>query len=84
MAHQKYINLAKYSPNDKLIASASQDKSIKIWNSSDLKLLNELKGHKRGVWDIQFSQAEKQLVSASGDHLIKVWDLNNSSCIATF
>lgn len=36
MAHQKFINVAKYSPNDKLIASASQDKSIKVWSSKDL------------------------------------------------
>lgn len=38
MGHQKYINVVKVSPNDKLIASSSQDKTIKIWSSSDLML----------------------------------------------
>lgn len=33
MGHNKYINSVKVSPNDKLIASSSQDKTIKIWNA---------------------------------------------------
>ena len=44
----------------------------------------ELKGHKKNVWDIQFSPVEKQLVSVSGDMLVKVWDLNEKGkCLAT-
>jgi WD40 repeat protein len=39
MAHQKYINVTRVSPNDKLIASSSQDRTIKIWNAGDLMLL---------------------------------------------
>ena len=33
MGHQKYINIAKFSPNDKFIASGSQDKTVKIWSN---------------------------------------------------
>lgn len=84
MAHQKFINVAKFSPNDKFIASASQDKSIKIWSAKDLQLLQTLTGHRKNVWDIQFSPVEKQLVSVSGDLLVKVWDLSgNGKCMAT-
>lgn len=44
----------------------------------------ELKGHRKNVWDIQFSPVEKQLVSVSGDMLVKVWDLNEKGkCLAT-
>lgn len=85
MAHQKSINVAKFSPNDKLIASASQDKTIKIWSADELKLVMQLKGHLKGIWDIDFSPADKQLVSVSGDKLIKVWNLSGDKgqCVAT-
>ena len=83
MGHQKYINVVRVSPNDKLIASSSQDKTIKIWNSSDLMLVLTLTGHKKGVWDCSFSPVDKLLVSASGDKTVKVWNLTNGTCIAT-
>lgn len=83
MAHQKYINVVKVSPNDKLIASASQDKTIKIWNSQDLMLTQTLAGHKKGVWDCSFSPVDKMLVSASGDKTVKVWNLATGACLAT-
>ena len=85
MAHQKCINIAKFSPNDKLIASGSQDKIVKIWQAKDLKQVMELKGHLKGVWDLEFSPAEKQIVTVSGDKLIKVWNISGDKgeCIAT-
>ena len=46
MAHQKSINVVKVSPNDKIIASCSKDKTIKIWNANDLSLKQTLTGHK--------------------------------------
>ena len=52
MAHQKYINTVRVSPNDKFIATSSQDKTIKIWEAGSLNLKTTLSGHKKGVWDI--------------------------------
>ena len=52
MAHQKYINAVKISPNDKVIATSSQDKTIKLWDAKSLTLLKTLSGHRRGIWDI--------------------------------
>ena len=52
MAHAKYINCVRISPNDKMIATSSQDKQIKLWESKSLTLKGTLTGHRKGVWDI--------------------------------
>lgn len=83
MAHQKYINAVRVSPNDKLVATSSQDKTINIWQASSLQLKKTLKGHSSGIWDIQFAPTEQLLVSASGDKLCKVWNVGSGECLAT-
>lgn len=83
-AHESDINSIAVSPNDQLIASASQDKLIKLWDSKELQLLNTFKGHKRGIWSIEFSTIDKCLVSSSSDKTIKIWSLNDYSCLKTF
>ena len=85
MGHSKYINSVKVSPNNKLIATASQDKTVKLWSSEDLMQKMQLNGHKSGVWDIAFSPVEKLLASASGDNSVKVWNLADGvgTCVKT-
>jgi len=85
MAHQKCVNIAKFSPNDKFIASGSQDKTVKIFTAKELRQVMELKGHMKGVWDLEFSPADKQIATVSGDKLLKVWNIGGekAECVAT-
>lgn len=81
VAHDKDINAVCVSPNDSLIASGSQDKLAKIWDSSDLRLLGVLRGHRRGLWAVQFSPADQILASGSTDGNIMLWSLADYSCL---
>ena len=85
-AHEKDINIVSVAPNDSLVATGSQDKTIKLWKSNDLSLQATLKGHKRGVWDCQFSPYDRVLASSSGDRTIKLWSLGSDDypCVRTF
>lgn len=51
-AHEKDINYVTISPNDAIVASASQDRTIRLWRATNLEPLAVLKGHKRGVWKV--------------------------------
>jgi U3 small nucleolar RNA-associated protein 13 len=82
-AHEKDINCLAISPNDQIIASASQDKTIKLWSGSDLSAVATLTGHKRGVWKVRFSPVDKVLLSCSGDRTVKLWSLQDFSIIRT-
>ena len=45
-----------YSLIGNYLASASDDKTIKLWNMSDYLLVITLTGHTGGIWSIAFSQ----------------------------
>lgn len=89
-AHDKDVNALAVSPNDRLIASASQDKLIKVWHAqtsngaSLLALAGTCRGHKRGVWAVEFSPVDQCLASASGDKTVKIWSVKDFSCLKTF
>ncbi|CAF0730295.1 unnamed protein product [Brachionus calyciflorus] len=73
--HQQLINDVRFSPDTRLIASASFDKSIKLWDGKTGKFLTTLRGHVQAVYQISFSSDSRLLVSGSADSTLKVWDL---------
>lgn len=83
-AHEKDINIVSVAPNDSLVATGSQDKTVKIWKATDLSLVATLTGHRRGVWDCQFSPHDRILATGSGDRTIKLWSLGDFGCVRTF
>ncbi|XP_043282160.1 transducin beta-like protein 3 [Venturia canescens] len=83
VAHQKDINSVAVSPNDRLIASGSQDKTAKLWNSENLQLLGVFRGHRRGVWCVRFSPIDQVLLTTSADCTIKLWSLTELNCLKT-
>lgn len=82
-AHEKDINAISISPNDSIFATASYDKTCKIWNLDDGEFQATLANHKRGLWDVSFCQYDKLLATCSGDKTIKIWSLDTYSVIKT-
>lgn len=83
IAHQKDINSIAVSPNDKIIASASQDKTVKLWTDA-LAPIGTLRGHKRGVWCVRFSPVDQVVMTSSADCTIKLWSITDLNCLKTF
>ncbi|CAH1795467.1 unnamed protein product, partial [Owenia fusiformis] len=83
-AHEKDINSIAVAPNDKIIATGSQDKTAKLWNAANLSLLGVLRGHRRGIWCVQFSPVDQCVATSSADGNIKIWALSDYTCVKTF
>lgn len=73
--HQQLVNDVKFSPDSRLIASASFDKSIKIWDGRTGNFITTLRGHVQAVYQISWSADSRLLVSGSADSTLKgrVW-----------
>ena len=99
-AHDKDINALALSPNSHLFASASQDRTVKIWSTEEGEAQGVLRGHKRGVWSVAFapkdtpsfpgedggstSSSRGLILTGSGDKTLKIWSLNDYTCLRTF
>ncbi|MDY6806321.1 MAG: hypothetical protein SXA11_21295 [Cyanobacteriota bacterium] len=70
--HGDWIYSISFSPDGKTIASASADKTVKLWGL-DGKEIKTLKGHSDEVLDVVFSRDGKAIASASRDKTVKIW-----------
>jgi len=81
VAHMFAINHIAFRQDGKYFATCSMDKSVKIWDFAELKLLKVIDkarhaGHGTSVNKL-FWSAENQLISCSDDRTISIWNITN-------
>ncbi|KAH7295185.1 hypothetical protein KP509_27G036400 [Ceratopteris richardii] len=73
--HQQLVNHVYFSPDGRWIASASFDKSVKLWNGSTGEFVATFRGHVGPVYQISWSADSRLLLSGSKDSTLKIWDM---------
>ncbi|ODV38090.1 nSTAND1 domain-containing NTPase [Microcystis aeruginosa] len=76
----KSINI---SPDGNTLASADDNKTIKLWNLKTGKKITTLTGHTYYVKSVSFSPDGKILASGSSDNTIKLWNVETGEEIRT-
>lgn len=79
--HQNLINHVAFSPSTDLIASASFDKCVKLWNGKTGKFVSNLRAHVASVYWCAWSADSRLLVSASRDSTLKLWDVRTMKMV---
>jgi WD40 repeat protein len=67
-------NSTNSSLDGKPVASASGDKTVRLWDAATGAARRTLDGHSDIVWDVAFSPDGKLVASASRDKTVRLWD----------
>ncbi|KAF2677680.1 beta transducin-like protein HET-D2Y [Lentithecium fluviatile CBS 122367] len=81
--HSGQVWSVAFSHDSTRLASASGDKTVKIWDASSGECLQTLRGHSGLVWSVAFSCDSTRLASASDDKTVKIWDVSSGECLQT-
>jgi WD40 repeat protein len=82
--HTDWVRSIAFSQNNQIIASGSEDYTIRMWNIGTHQCIKTLRGHTNRVWFIVFSPDGRTIISASDDNTTKLWDVDTGECLETY
>lgn len=81
--HTRGINDVTFSCTAEYLATASDDKTLRVWDAATGSGLVEFKGHTNFVFSCAFSPQSNLLASGSFDETVKLWDVRSGDCVST-
>ncbi len=81
--HTSAINSVVVSPDGKLILTASDDLTIKLWDAASGRVIRVLSGHTKTINRALFSPDGKTIFSASEDGTVRIWDVASGRAVRT-
>lgn len=89
---QNEVNAIKWDPQGNLLASCSDDMTLKIWSMKQDTCVHDLQAHSKEIYTIKWSPTGPGtqnpnmnliLASASFDSTVRLWDVERGACIHT-
>ena len=81
--HNTPVYMVAFSPDDKLLASVSDDRVVRIWDLEKGISRKSLEGHKKGFRSLAWSHDGRTIASGSYDKTIKLWNAGTGTCLHT-
>ena len=81
--HSSSVSSVAFSPDGKLLASGSNDNTMKLWDVATGRELRTFTGHSRGVNSVAFGPDGKLLASGSDDKTVRLWEAATGHLLRT-
>ncbi|HEX5751249.1 MAG TPA: SIR2 family protein [Archangium sp.] len=81
--HRGWVRGCAVTPDGRRVVSASDDKTLKVWDVETGQELATLRGHEGWVMGCVVTPDGRRVVSASEDKTLKVWDVETGQELVT-
>jgi len=78
--HMDAVNGIEWDPSGSILASCSDDRLVKLWNSTNSKACHDLIGHSKEVTQVKWNN-RNILASASYDASVRLWNVEKYVCL---
>lgn len=82
--HRGHVTSVSFSPDSKMLASSSEDGTVKLWTVETGREIYTFEGHHGVVASVSFSPDGKIIASGGWDRTVKLWDTTTGKEIRTF
>ncbi len=79
--HENTIRSLAVSNDGRILASSSDDATIRIWNTDTKKCIHVIDMHGYVVSSLSISFHQQMLIGGASDHKIYIWDMNNGEVV---
>ncbi len=82
--HTAHLLFVQFSPDGEMLATASSDMTIRLWDTATGTLCKTLKAHANWVRAVQFSPDGRTMLSGCSDYTIRLWDWRSGLVLRTW